>query len=433
MQLDPNFALAWARLSHVNAHLYFSGGLQSTSAQRDTAKRALDNAQKLEPNSPETLLALGYYQYYVLGDYGLAKSTFRLVSKMLPSSSEVPYALGRVARREGNWDESVAYFEQALTLEPRNVELLMELAETYGIVRQFPAALKLYDRVLDIKPNDLVVMAEKASIYQAQGNLQEAATFLSEINEQTPDELTFDTKISQLRLERNYGEAVRLLQARLAQFHFDSQDEKAVYQVALAFTQRLAGDTAGAKATAEQSRDILERLYRDQSRSPKARAHLATNLSQAYAAMGEKDLALKTAAHAIMLWPRAKDPKVGPAFEENLALIQTIFGENSRAISTLTQLLQTPMVSLLWSLITPALLRLDPLWDPLRSRSRFPKTLRGKAAVNPPRVEVLGNHRRQSQQSRLELGCVSTVDSHGRIIWIADAPNISVWMTCLVE
>ena len=173
-------------------------------------------------------------------------------------------------------------------------------AETYGMLRQFPAALKLYDRVLDITPNDPVVMAEKASIYQAQGNLQEAATFLSEINEQTPDELTFDTKISQLRLERNYGEAVRLLQARLAQFHFDSQDEKAVYQVALAFTQRLAGDTAGAKATAEQARNILERLYRDQPRSPNAR-RLAANLSQAYAAMGEKDSALKTAAHAIML------------------------------------------------------------------------------------------------------------------------------------
>ena len=90
------------------------------------------------------------------------------------------------------------------------------------MLRQFPAALKLYDRVLDIMPNDPDVMAAKASIYQAQGNLQEAARFLSEINEQTPSEDTFAIKITQLRLERNYGEAIRLLQARLAQFHFDS-------------------------------------------------------------------------------------------------------------------------------------------------------------------------------------------------------------------
>ena len=142
---------------------------------------------------------------------------------MLPGSSEVPYALGLVARREGHWDQSIAYFEQALALDPRNVELLMDAAWTYAMLRQFPAALKLYDRVLDITPNDPDVMAAKAGIYQAQGNLQEAARFLSEINEQTPSEDTFATKITQLRLERNYGEAVRLLQARLAQFHFDSE------------------------------------------------------------------------------------------------------------------------------------------------------------------------------------------------------------------
>ena len=90
------------------------------------------------------------------------------------------------------------------------------------MLRQFPAALKLYDRALDITPNDPDVMASKASIYQAQGNLQEAAKFLSEINQQTPSEQAFEVKIIQLRLERNYGEAIRLLQARLAQFHFDS-------------------------------------------------------------------------------------------------------------------------------------------------------------------------------------------------------------------
>ena len=142
---------------------------------------------------------------------------------MLPSSSEVPKALGSIARREGQWDQSIAYFEQALALDPRNVELLTEAAGTYTMLRQFPPALKLYDRVLDITPNDPDVMALKASIYQAQGNLQEAAKLLSEVNAQTPLVIAFRAKITELRLERNLGEAVRLLQAWQTQFHFTSE------------------------------------------------------------------------------------------------------------------------------------------------------------------------------------------------------------------
>jgi hypothetical protein len=74
-----------------------------------------------------------------------------------------------------------------------------------------------------------------------------------------------------------------------------------------------------------------------------------------------------------VLVPRAKDQI--PRREENLALIQMIFGENSRAISTLSQLLQTPYGGWLYSPtpITPALLRLDPFWDPLRSDPAFQK------------------------------------------------------------
>ena len=102
----------------------------------------------------------------------------------------------------------------------------MDAAITYAELRQFPTALKLYDRVLDITPNDPDVKASKARIYQAQGNLQEAAKLLSEVNWQTPNGNTFDVKITQLTLERNYDEAIRLLQTRLAQFHFDSEDDK---------------------------------------------------------------------------------------------------------------------------------------------------------------------------------------------------------------
>jgi TolB-like protein/Tfp pilus assembly protein PilF/predicted Ser/Thr protein kinase len=369
VQLDPSFAIAWARLSRAHGLIFFNF-VEPTAARRDAAKRALENAQKLAPNSPETLLALGYYQYWVLRDYAFAKITFGSVSQMLPGNSDILTALGRVTRREGRWDQSIAYFEQALVLDPRNVQLLWEAALTYAALRQFPAAIKLYDRALDITPKDSEAMALKASIYQAQGNLQEAARFLAQTNERTPDEDTFRIKITQLRLERNYGEAIRLLQARLADFHFDSDYYKANEQVDLAFMQRLAGDTAAARITAKQACNILEDLYRDEP----DRATFAAHLSEAYALMGQKDLALKIAERPIMLYPRSKDAMRGPAFEENLALIQAIVGDNSRAISALAQLLQTPYDGWLYDLcITQPLLSLDPLWDPLRADRAFQK------------------------------------------------------------
>jgi len=370
VQLDPNFAIAWARLSREDARYYFGHWDPSSARRGDAAKRALENAQRLEPNSSDTLLALGYYQYWVLRDYGAAKTTFGRVSDMLPGSSEVPHALAFVTRREGHWDQSIAYFEQALTLDPRNVELLTDAAGAYAELRQFPAALKLYDRVLDITPNDPDLMADKASIYQAQGNLREAAKLLENVNTQTDS--VFGTKITQLRLERNYGEAVRLLQARLAQFHFDSQYFKAVWQISLAFTQALADDVAGARVTAERTLNTLEQLHRDQPDNK----FFVESLSQAYAMVGQKDSALKAAEQAIVLLPTAKDRVWGPGVEENLALIQTIFGEKSRAVETLTKLLKTPYDSEIYpgvAVLTPALLRLDPFWDPLRSDPRFQK------------------------------------------------------------
>jgi TolB-like protein/class 3 adenylate cyclase/Tfp pilus assembly protein PilF len=364
VQLDPNFALAWSRLSRANDGFYFD--IETNATRRDAAKRALDNAQKLQPNSPDTLLALGAYQFYVLGDYGLAKATFQRVNKILPGNSEALTGLAFIARREGHWDESIAYAEQILVLDPQNTDSLGQAANTYVYLRQFPAALKLYERALDLLPNDPDLMAAKAAVYQAEGNLEEAAKFLPDVNAQTPSSEAFGTKITQLVFERNFGEAVRLQQARLAQ----SSEFKGVNQVSLALNQRLAGDSAGAKATAEQARNTLEPLCKSQPDNPGR----ATWLAWAYAVLGNKDAALKEAERATALVPSAKNALWGPSYEESLALLELFLGEKSRAIPTLARLLQTPYHE--WNYgtpITPAHLRLDPTWDPLRGDPAFQK------------------------------------------------------------
>jgi TolB-like protein/Tfp pilus assembly protein PilF len=370
VQLDPNFALAWARLSGAHALLYFNRG-DSTAARRDAAKEALENAQKLQPNAPETLLFVGYYQYWVLRDYELAKTTFEHVSKMLPANGEVLYALGAIARREGLWDESVAYWERGLALDPRNTALLIEVAWTYAALRQFPSALKLYDRALDILPDELSLMALKASIYQAEGNLQEAAKLLVQVNAETNSDAAVRIKLTQFRLERNQTEAIRFVQPRQARLQSASGIDKGIKQNGLALMHRVAGDTAQAKAFAEQARNTLESLSKDQPDN----AFIAAALAVAYAILDEKESALNEAQRAMTLVPSSKDRLSGPGFEENLALVEMIIGENSRAISTLTRLLQTPYGGWLYNPapITPVLLKLDPIWDPLRADPAFQK------------------------------------------------------------
>jgi serine/threonine-protein kinase len=331
----------------------------------------LENAQKLQPNSPETLLFTGYYQYWVLHDYGLAKATFGRVSKMLPGNSEVLYALAAIARSEGNWDESIAYWEQGLALNPRNTALLTEVAFTYAAMRQFPKAEKLYDRALDILPNEVSIMALKASIYQAEGKLPESAKLLAQVNLETNSDVALRIRLTQWRLERNLTEGTRWVQARQDQLRFVSGIDKGTKQLGNALVYRVAGDTAQAKAFAEQARNTIEPLKKDQPDN----AFVAAAMAVAYAMLDEKESAVSEAQRAITLLPNNKDRLSGPAFEENLALVEMMVGENTRAIATLTRLLQTPYGGWLYSPapITPALLRLDPIWDPLRADPAFQK------------------------------------------------------------
>ncbi len=364
VQLDPAFALAWARLSRANAQIYFAG-FDRTPARRDATERALNTAQKLQPNSPETLLAQAYYQYWVLRDYDLAKATFGRVRELLPGSSDVPGALALIARRQGHWDESVAYWEQALTLDPRNRELLIEAAYTYSMLRQFPAALKIYDRVLDLLPNDPDTVAAEARIYQAEGNLEQAGKLLVGVNAQTPSFIAFLTKMDQLFLERHFDEAIRLIHSRLTEFRDVSDFERFFNPFFLVLAKEYAGDIAGARANAQQMLRPLETLSQKDPDNP----IFVSALSLIHAVLGQKDAAIKEAERAITLLPSGKDAMEGPTYEQNLAFVEVLVGDKNRAIPRLQRLLEIPYTDCL----TPALLRLHPQWDPLRGDPAFQK------------------------------------------------------------
>lgn len=369
VQLDPSFAIAWALLARADS-IVFASPEEPTPARRDAAKRALEMAQKLQPDSGETLLALAEYQFRVLHDAPAAADTYRRVRSLLPGSSEVPAALARIARERAQWDEAIGYYEQALVLDPRNPELLADAAFHYADLRKFDAAHKLLDRALEVKPNDPVLMAAKAGCYQAEGKITEAARFQPPIDPATSSIILFDEKLKQLWLERKPAEATRLLELRFAQRQFGSELEKGVYRELAAFACRFAGDDACAKANAEQARDILLPLCREQAENDFA----ATSISRAYAILGDNNLAYAEAERAKRLLQASGDGVRAPSTDENLAIIDTLLGNNARAISTLAHLLQIPYTSQFYETpITPALLRLDPMWDPLRADLAFRK------------------------------------------------------------
>ena len=370
IKLDPDFAIAWARLSRMYSLLYGSFG-----DRLGDAKGALGRAQALQPNAPETLLALGYYQNDELREYDHARKTFLRVATLLPGNSEVPASLASIARRQGQWDKVTDYSEQALVLDPRNPELLVRAAFNYGDQRKFETARTLLDRALQIRPDDLEIKAAKAAMYQAQDKLTEADKYLAEVNALTPSYEAVGAKVTQLRLERKNDEAVQLLKTRIGQFEFGSYIEEAVFGYFLAFAQHVAGNKAAAQATAAQTRDRLVQLTREQPDND----WLAVILSQTYAIAGDKNAAWKEAERVKRITSSLADVAVGPFADENMAVVATLSGEKSRAIELLSHLARISYSGWLYGYpVTPAVLRLDPIWDPLRGDPAFQKLCQDK-------------------------------------------------------
>ena len=363
VKLDPDFALAWAWLSATYSELFFYA--EASPAHRDAAQAALQNALRLQPNLIETLNAQAYYLYHVERNYEAARNIFEQIRATSPNDAGVPLALALISRRQGRWDESLSEFNKAAEFDPRNLQVLLWASDTYVAMRQFPAALRFIDRVLDIAPADNGALTGKARIYQALGQLEKANAVLKQTHLDSGDPPDMQVLAVQLLFERNYTDGTTLMQSLLAKLDATDLVGRAFYTYYLGQFQRLSGDAASARDSYQESHDAAEPLLRQQPDS----ASPPIGLAMAYMGLGEKDAALKQAELAVAKLPATKDAYIGPNSEEWLARVLAHFGEKDRALKILQHLLITPYTSP----ITPALLRLDPDWDNLRGDPRFQK------------------------------------------------------------
>jgi TolB-like protein len=377
VRLDPKFALAWALLSNVDGRGYVTASVQPTLALREEARQAAETALSLQPNLGEAILAKGYYHYACLKDYDTAVRYFEQARPLLPNSSRIPESLAYVMRRRGQWEQSEAYFNEAERLDPRNVQLLTQHAISYMSLRRFSEALRKLDHVLNITPDDVDVFAEKAAIAQAEGDLPRAAALLAPLRPGADLNQTLETQVYQAILERRPAPMIARLQEVLAKPDPTLGYLNGELRFWLGWAQEVAGDHAVAQESWRQARSELESFLKEQPENFQLIGDLAlTNIG-----LGDKAAALALAERAMAIVPIEKDALSGPRPIEILARVAAQMGEPDRAIAALQKLLLTPGSGALAENVplTPALLRLDPMFDPLRNDPRFQKIVNSLA------------------------------------------------------
>jgi TolB-like protein/class 3 adenylate cyclase/Tfp pilus assembly protein PilF len=380
VRLDPKFALSWALLSYVDAVGYLTGSLQPTVALREEARQAAETALTLQPSLGEAIMAKGHYYYACLKDYDAAVHYFEQARQFLPNSSEIPESLAYVERRRGQWDRSETYFNEAERLDPRNVSLLTQHALSYIDLRRFPEALRKLDQVLDITPDDLDTLALKAAIAQVEGDLPRASALLAPLHPGADDPFALETQVYQAILERRPAAIIARLEEILAKPDPAFGYKNGELRFWLGWAQEVAGDHTAAQESRRLARSELESFLKEQPENVGLIGDLAlTNMG-----LGDKAAALALAERAMAANPIEKDAVDGPIPIEILARVAAQMGEPDRAIAALQKLLSIPYNGALAAgPLTAALLRLDPMFDPLRNDPRFQKLAASPAPKAP--------------------------------------------------
>jgi TolB-like protein/Tfp pilus assembly protein PilF len=378
--LDPKFALGWALLSYVDAIGYITQSLQPTDELREETRGAAETALTLQPDLGEALMAKGYYYYGCLKDYDSAVHYFDQARHFLPNNSRIPESLAYVTRRRGQWPQSESYFNEAERLDPRDANLLTQHALSYFILRNFPSAQHKLDEVLNITPDDMDTVALKAMVPQGEGDLATATKLLAPLHPDADDPFVIEAQAYQAILERRPADVIVRLKEILADPHPASGYFNGELRFWLGWAEKIGGDEVSARQSWEEARKELETFLATQPNNFALLEDLAlTNMS-----LGDKTGAFEMCERAEKSNPTSNDAMYGPFATEILARVAAGSGEPDRALAALEKLRSVPYRGpLVWVRpLTPALLRLDPMFESLRSDPRFQKL--AASIVNPP-------------------------------------------------
>jgi TolB-like protein/Tfp pilus assembly protein PilF len=367
VQLDPNFAFAWARLAVLRSFLYFNA-VDTNTNTAGAVKEAADRAIALAPEAGESWIAQGAYRYRVLRDFAGAVAAYKQAQVRLPNNSYLLQNLAFVQRRLGLWQEAETTFKKALELDPRDFQLLGSIGgEFYTYLRRFDDARAALNRALEISPDAVSTRASKAGTFQSEGRLDEAAQELARIPADTTDDFVVSARIGQAIYERHFDNAISVIERKLSSVPagqpLDSVTELALVQ--LGYCQQWTGRDEDARRSFSRAIEAIK--PKPDAPVPPDANGTPNTLALAYAGLGEKAKALEQAQRAVKDYDM--DAVNKPWSLTTLAQIQARFGDHDAAIAALPHLLEVPAG------ITPADLRYNPFWDPLRKDPRFIKLL----------------------------------------------------------
>ena len=378
---DPNFAEAAAALARSRLTLRFLYPL--APAELDEVKSLIDHALALAPNSPAAHLALGLFFYFVQRQYEMALAEFNRTLELQPNNALAQEYCAWVYRRRGEWERSLVHSQRAQELNPRDALISANIASTYQALRLWKDAERAESRALAIDPQNvwaplsllftrLSATGDVDSARRALDGFPEAKSFTPGIGTEGGELVGWIGMWVYLDvIERRFTNVFQALEKKVVSNELGHLQQLAA-RVAL---RVLAEQTEAAQSAAKEALPLLENRLREQPDDTFA----MTGLSWVYLALGRSADALRLSKQAADTVPIEKDAVSGPVFQLGLAQIEVRAGAPEEAIKRLRRLLSIPA----GHVASIALLKIDPVWDPIRDHPDFRQLLSGSEQIGP--------------------------------------------------